>query len=78
MKDENDPLTESKENADKDFAYDVFVSYCDENRTWVLDEMLPNIEKREEINICLHERDFQVKYLNRCFFFYYFNIAFSF
>ena len=69
LKDEKDPLTESKENTGTEFSYDVFVSYCDENRAWVLDEMLPNIEKREEINICLHERDFQVTYLYNNFIF---------
>lgn len=44
------------------FLYDVFVSYSDQNRSWVLDEFIPNIEKRESINVCLHERDFQVGY----------------
>lgn len=48
-----------KSNSD-DFTYDVFVSYSDKDRNWVLDEFIPNIEKRAEINICLHERDFQV------------------
>lgn len=43
-----------------EFAYDVFVSYSEQNRNWVLDEFIPNIEKREQINICLHERDFIV------------------
>jgi hypothetical protein len=47
-------------NANDHFTYDVFVSYSDKDRTWVLDELIPNIEKRAEINICLHERDFQV------------------
>jgi hypothetical protein len=42
------------------FLYDVFVSYSDHNREWVLNELLPNIEKTEEINVCLHERDFQI------------------
>jgi Leucine-rich repeat (LRR) protein len=42
------------------FLYDVFVSYSDYNRPWVLDEFIPNIEKRESINVCLHERDFTV------------------
>jgi hypothetical protein len=42
------------------FLYDVFVSYSDQNRDWVLDEFIPNVEKRESINVCLHERDFQV------------------
>lgn len=44
------------------YLYDVFVSYCDQNRNWVLDEFIPNVEKRESINVCLHERDFQVGY----------------
>lgn len=44
------------------FSYDVFVSYSEQNRQWVLDEFLPNVEKRETINVCLHERDFQVGY----------------
>lgn len=48
-----------KSNADN-FIYDVFVSYSEKDRPWVLDELIPNIEKRTEINICLHERDFQV------------------
>lgn len=42
------------------YLYDVFVSYSDQNRNWVLDEFIPNVEKRESINVCLHERDFQV------------------
>lgn len=42
------------------FLYDVFVSYSDSDRYWVLNEFIPNIEKRESINVCLHERDFQV------------------
>lgn len=48
-----------KSNGDN-FIYDVFVSYSDKDRQWVLDEFIPNIEKRTQINICLHERDFQV------------------
>lgn len=42
------------------FNYDVFVSYCDENRNWILDEFLPNIDQCRDIKVCLHERDFQV------------------
>lgn len=43
-----------------EYNYDVFVSYSDKDRGWVLDELIPNIEKRTEVTICLHERDFQV------------------
>lgn len=42
------------------YLYDIFVSYSDKNRDWVLNEFIPNIEKRESINVCLHERDFQI------------------
>lgn len=46
---------------DRIYTYDVFVSYSDENRNWVIEEFLPNIEGPDaRFNICLHERDFQV------------------
>lgn len=54
INEENDDLEKT--------CYDVFVSYCDQNRNWVLDQLLPNIEKRDEIQVCLHERDFQVRH----------------
>ncbi|KAL5290486.1 hypothetical protein ACFFRR_010073 [Megaselia abdita] len=41
-------------------GYDVFVSYCQEDRDWVLEEMIPHIDDPEETSICLHERDFEV------------------
>ncbi|KAL1396629.1 hypothetical protein pipiens_010398, partial [Culex pipiens pipiens] len=41
------------------YMYDVFVSYSEQDRQWVLDELLPNMEKTEDINVCLHERDFE-------------------
>lgn len=40
--------------------YDVFVSYCDQNRDWILKEFLPNVDQCPDIKVCLHERDFQV------------------
>lgn len=52
----NSNAVDSKDN----FIYDVFVSYSNQDRDWVLDEFLTNIEKRSVINLCLHERDFQV------------------
>lgn len=51
---------DTEDNTDEPYNYDVFVSYCDENRNWILDEFLPNIEQCRDINVCLHERDFQV------------------
>lgn len=44
------------------YQYDVFVSYSDNDRAWVLDEMLPSLEQEDLISVCLHERDFEVGY----------------
>nr|CAD7394671.1 unnamed protein product [Timema cristinae] len=44
---------------DRVFKYDIFVSYSDCNREWVLDELLPNLENDSNLKVCLHERDFQ-------------------
>ncbi|KAL9903998.1 toll-like receptor 9 isoform 1-T1 [Glossina fuscipes fuscipes] len=40
--------------------YDLFISYCQSDRNWILEELLPNIEDTNEISLCLHERDFQI------------------
>ncbi|XP_063836528.1 toll-like receptor 13 [Ostrinia nubilalis] len=42
------------------FNYDVFVSYCNEDRPWVLDQLLSHLENDCSVSLCLHERDFQV------------------
>ncbi|XP_058832422.1 toll-like receptor 6 isoform X2 [Topomyia yanbarensis] len=42
------------------YTYDVFVSYSEQDRQWVLEQLLPNLEQTEDINVCLHERDFKV------------------
>uniref|UniRef100_A0A336LB50 CSON006589 protein n=1 Tax=Culicoides sonorensis TaxID=179676 RepID=A0A336LB50_CULSO len=54
-------LLKNRNNSEVDeYAYDVFVSYSEQNRDWVLDHFLPNVEQRDGINVCLHERDFKV------------------
>lgn len=42
------------------FNYDVFVSYCNDDRGWILDQLLPHLETNCGVSVCLHERDFQV------------------
>ncbi|CAK1592877.1 unnamed protein product [Parnassius mnemosyne] len=42
------------------FNYDVFVSYSNEDRAWVLDYLLPHLETDCNVSVCLHERDFLV------------------
>lgn len=49
-----------KSNLSDDYRFDLFVSYSEKDRSFVLDQLIPNLEKRSEIRICLHERDFQV------------------
>lgn len=46
--------------SDPQMVYDIFISYCQSDRDWVLEELLPNVEDAGNISICLHERDFQV------------------
>lgn len=43
----------------KSYQYDVFLSYSDKDRDWILDQCIPNIEQQNNIKVCLHERDFQ-------------------
>lgn len=42
------------------YRYDVFVSYCGKDARWVVDKLLPNLEKRGPpfLRLCLHSRDF--------------------
>lgn len=51
---------EENASTDKIFNYDIFISYSDHNREWVLNSLLPNLESKSKVNVCLHERDFQV------------------
>ncbi|XP_052873342.1 toll-like receptor 4 [Anopheles cruzii] len=56
----NDNRRHSSIGSADGFLYDVFVSYSEHDRSWVLDELLPNLERSEDISVCLHERDFKV------------------
>ncbi|XP_037691078.1 toll-like receptor 11 [Choloepus didactylus] len=44
------------------YHYDVFISYCGQDRAWVLEELVPALEKPlptgEGLRLCLPERDF--------------------
>ncbi|XP_071092572.1 toll-like receptor 4 [Haliotis cracherodii] len=43
-----------------DYEYDAFVAYCAPDRTWVIKTLLPVLEGKENLKLCLHDRDFQV------------------
>ncbi|XP_076467476.1 toll-like receptor 4 [Babylonia areolata] len=40
------------------FRYDIFLSYAEEDRDWVHDELLPVLEQQWGLRVCVHERDF--------------------
>ncbi|XP_037940181.1 toll-like receptor 4 [Teleopsis dalmanni] len=45
---------------DPNLVYDIFISYCQNDRQWILEELLPNVEEVGDLSICMHERDFEV------------------
>lgn len=59
VKENIDKLDALSENEPR-MLYDIFISYCQNDREWVLNELMPHIEETGDIAICLHERDFQV------------------
>ncbi|XP_070209298.1 toll-like receptor 2 [Littorina saxatilis] len=40
------------------FTYDVFVSYASEDLPWVREHLMPELEDRLGLSLCVHERDF--------------------
>lgn len=54
LKKDGEALTKSE------VQYDVFVSYSDIDRSWVLDHLIPSMEADGDVSLCFHERDFQV------------------
>nr|KAG5693789.1 hypothetical protein BaRGS_029419 [Batillaria attramentaria] len=40
------------------FQYDVFVSYASEDLQWVREHLMPELEERLGLRLCIHERDF--------------------
>ncbi len=53
-----------KRHLDGNFSHDVFVCYAEEERQWVMEELLPELERGidggKKIRACVHERDFKV------------------
>ncbi|CAC5393756.1 TLR13 [Mytilus coruscus] len=41
-----------------DYIYDAFVSYSDEDRAFVMNECIKNLEHDGNLKLCLHHRDF--------------------
>ena len=43
-----------------DYVYDGFVVYCDEDKKWVHEKLVPVLEEEYGHQLCNHYRDFQV------------------
>lgn len=50
------------QSAERRYQYDVYLSYAGTDERWVVDELLPNLERRGPpfLRLCLHSRDFQL------------------
>nr|KAG5702606.1 hypothetical protein BaRGS_027992 [Batillaria attramentaria] len=42
----------------QDYQYDVFVSYASEDEGFLRDHLIPQLEGRLGLKLCLHDRDF--------------------
>nr|WBP49910.1 Toll-like receptor protein [Mimachlamys nobilis] len=42
----------------EEFVYDAFIAHHMDNRLWVINHLLPFLEKQRKLRLCLHERDF--------------------
>ncbi|XP_069112932.1 LOW QUALITY PROTEIN: toll-like receptor 13 [Argopecten irradians] len=42
----------------EEFLYDAFVAHHVDDRGWVINHLLPFLEKQRKLRLCLHERDF--------------------
>uniref|UniRef100_A0A4W5KJY5 TIR domain-containing protein n=1 Tax=Hucho hucho TaxID=62062 RepID=A0A4W5KJY5_9TELE len=51
-----------RSNTRRRYHYDAFVSYSGKDESWVVEELLPNLEQRGPpfLRLCLHSRDFQL------------------
>ncbi|XP_067668965.1 toll-like receptor 3 [Haliotis asinina] len=48
------------DTGDYDYSYDAFVAYSAPDRPWVIKTLLPVLEDKEGLKLCVHDRDFQV------------------
>ncbi|VDI26169.1 Hypothetical predicted protein [Mytilus galloprovincialis] len=43
---------------DGNYTYDAFISYCDDDRSFVLKNCIENLETEGNVKLCVHQRDF--------------------
>ena len=54
----NDDGGEGGDGHGHGYRYDVFLAYAEEDMGWVQDELLPVLEGRWGLRVCVHQRDF--------------------
>ncbi|XP_076081175.1 toll-like receptor 4 [Mytilus galloprovincialis] len=42
----------------KNYAYDAFISYCEHDHSFVINDCIQNLEMERNFKLCLHQRDF--------------------
>ncbi|XP_052105952.1 toll-like receptor 4 [Mytilus californianus] len=43
---------------DDEYTYDAFISYSDDDRSFVFKDCIEKLEKEENLRLCIHQRDF--------------------
>lgn len=52
------PPHSPRASIDSAYRYDLFVSYAEEDMSWILQHLLPTLEGGQGLRLCIHQRDF--------------------
>ena len=51
-----DRRAKEREMEEGSYAFDAFVSFANEDEGWVINKLLPKVENKAKIRLCLHQR----------------------